>query len=153
MRFSTAMEISTELEEQVAGHLSRVDIGSIFVVTAWDRFELFAPRCGQDFIFGEFQGSTVLIPLAKIRLLSGSTPPIQQDLSLEEFLSSQRLPVKIRYRIQGQSAACWLLNVMTPWLRISSLNGIAWLPMAAVEFALIEAATSSLDGIGGVVKW
>ena len=135
-----------ELEEQVAGHLSRVDIGSIFVVTAWDRFELFAPKCGQDFIFGQVEGSTVLIPLEKIRLLSGSTPPTKQDLSLEDYLLGQRLPVKIRYRIQGQSEACWLLNVMHPWLRISSVNGIAWLPMAAVEFALIEATAGSLDG-------
>jgi hypothetical protein len=147
------METSTEMEEQVAGHLSRVDMGSIFVITAWDRFELFAPRGGQDFIFGEVEGSTVLIPLGKIRLLSGSTPPIQQDLSLEEFLANQRLPVKIRYRIQGQSAACWLLNVMTPWLRISSVSGIAWIPMAAVEFALIEAATDSANRFVGAGKW
>ena len=96
MRLSTAMETSTEMEEQVAGHLSRVDMGSIFVITAWDRFELFAPRGGQDFIFGEVEGSTVLIPLGKIRLLSGSTPPIQQDLSLENC-------ILLRTRISGTS--------------------------------------------------
>lgn len=153
MRFCTPMEISTELEEQVAGHLSRVDLGSIIVVTAWEQFELIDPRCGQDFIFGEVDGSTVLIPLSRIRLLSGSTPPLQQDLSLEEFLSNQRMPVKIRYRIQGQVATCWMLNVMNPWLRISSVNGIAWLPLAAVEFARIEVAALGVVGLGGPGQW
>lgn len=136
------MEISTELEEQVTGHLSRRAGGRIFVATASELIDLANPRSGSDFIYGASAGALVVIPLSAIKSLSGATPPEPQQISISEFLASQRTPVRIRYRLSGEVSSCWLLNVMPPWLRISSVSGIAWLPLSAVEYARIETGLS-----------
>lgn len=134
-----------ELQEQVDAHLSRIGVGRLLVATHSTRLELAAPGAGVDFVFGAAGDAIVLVPLAQIRCISGATPPQPQPITLSDFLAAQKVPVKIQYRIGGEVFRCWLLNVIPPFLRISSPGGIAWLTVPAIEYASIE----SVDQLAG----
>lgn len=144
------MDVSQELAEAVEGHLSQVSSGRAYIALQGDLLELTNPRAGRDFIYGGSDGALVVLPMHSIRSLTGATPPEVQQFDIAQFLSLQRMPVKISYQAAGKLAAGWLLNVSAPWLRISSSYGIAWIPIAAVELARIDTRLELVPAQSGV---
>lgn len=133
------MDLITELESEFSTLAHNHPTTQLSVRLAQETVSLRFPELGVDYLSGFHQGRLWVIPVGSISEVYGSSLPEQKPVLLEEFLTSQRTPIRVRYRTKDSLGSCWLLNVQAAWLRVSLSKGISWMPLAAISHLEIVA--------------
>jgi hypothetical protein len=137
------MDLITELENEFAAlsEDSAPDTISVKVVTR--ELQLRLPQLGLDYLAGLSAGTVVIIPKRNISAIHGTSLPLRRKHTLEQFLAYQRTPIRVRLNTGSTSQHCWLLNLQPGWLRVTTSEGLAWVPIEAVELMEIVAVDNS----------
>jgi hypothetical protein len=136
------MEIISELEEEFSARRQARGSTPLRVFTLSQAYTLDEAKFGLDFILGRSGNRIYCLPISSVLELSGMGTQEHIDSSLAEHLCAQRQPVKLSFSSpQGQQAS-WLLNVVSPWLRVAGQQGVVWVPISRLAFAEIEMAFS-----------
>jgi hypothetical protein len=107
--------------------------------------ELRLPQHGDDYVAGLCLGALVIIPKRNIIELRSAVLPLRKELTLEQFLTGRRTPVRIQINTGRSLEHCWLLNVLEGWLRVGISTGISWVPIEAILSLEILAVDNSIQ--------
>jgi hypothetical protein len=132
MQESKSMDLITELENEFSALSEQGSPGSTVVRTESFELELRLPQLGDDYVAGLCLGSLVIIPKRNIIELRSAALPLRKELTLEQFLTGRRTPVRIQINTGRSLEHCWLLNVLEGWLRVGISTGISWVPIEAI---------------------
>jgi hypothetical protein len=139
------MDLITELENEFSALSEQGFPGTTLVRTETLELELRLPQLGHDYVAGLHLGVLVIIPKRNIIEIRGAALPLRKDHTLEQFLTSQRTPVRIQVNTGRSFEHCWLLNVMAGWLRVTISTGISWVPIDAIQSLEILAVDNSIQ--------
>jgi hypothetical protein len=145
MQESKSMDLITELENEFSALSEQGSPGSTVVRTESFELELRLPQLGDDYVAGLCLGALVIIPKRNIIELRSAVLPLRKELTLEQFLSSRRTPVRIQINTGRSLEHCWLLNVLEGWLRVGISTGISWVPIEAILSLEILAVDNSIQ--------
>jgi hypothetical protein len=127
------MDLITELESEFAALSESPAPSQVLVVTEDAEYQLRLPQLGRDFLAGMDGGVVRVLPLSRALEIRGSYLPIRTDRSLEEFLTRQRTPIRLKLKTSDHSGNCWLLNVQDCWLRVALAPGLSWVPIGSIR--------------------
>ncbi|MDG2497254.1 MAG: hypothetical protein P8M68_03625 [Aquiluna sp.] len=94
---------------------------------------------GADFISGIGPNGIVAYPRTVVVRIAAKAMPEQSSVTLSDFLSAQRLPVRIEVKSNSVSHRGWLLNVQGSWLRLATELQVIWCPIEAVTSVEVKA--------------
>ena len=126
------MDLISELESELSALTEARPIATTAVRIEGGILELAFPELGLDYLAGLANQKLFVVPIGSIREILGSALPIRHERTLDDFLSSQRTPVRVKLSSAIDSTSCWLLNIDSGWIRVSSTKGISWLPISAI---------------------
>jgi hypothetical protein len=127
------MDLITELENEFAALNESPAPSQVLVITDEAEYQLRMPQLGRDFLAG-MEGAVVrVLPLSQALEIKGSYLPIRTDRTLEEFLTRQRTPIRLKLTTSDHSGNCWLLNVQDGWLRVALEKGLSWVPIGSIR--------------------
>jgi len=127
------MDLINELENEFNA-LSESKPPAVITLRSETReYEIRLPQLGKDFIVGLWSKGVIVFPIGNVSEIRSASLPLRIDLTLEDFLDRQRLPVRIRLRSMQPVGECWLLNSKEGWLRVAISQGVSWIPLSAVQ--------------------
>ncbi len=132
------MKIIQELEEEFSSRrMAREPLG-IRIRCGDTDYLLDEVELGPDLVLGRSGRTVYFFPLRSISEATGLEPRVSISESLGGLLSQQKQPVKLRFEAGAELHSAWLLNVEGEWMRIASQQGVIWVPLVKLIFALSE---------------
>lgn len=127
------MDLLSELECEFSSLREGSNLGVMEVRVGKETIRLEHPRVGIDFVAGTAENHVFVLPILAVTEVIGSFLPDQSPETLVEFLGARNSPVRVHLRSQDSLRTCWLLNLRGVWARVSSRNGISWIPMGSIH--------------------
>lgn len=127
------MDLISELESEFTSLTETQPLTQVVVKVGAQSHILRFPELGLDYLAGLANERLWVFPLATISELLGSALPSLHEQTLEQFLKSQRTPVRVRLSSNEDATNCWLLNISPGWVRVSMSKGVSWLPISSIS--------------------
>jgi hypothetical protein len=138
------MDLITELESEFTALSQTPAPSHVLVLTREAEYALKLPQLGKDFLAG-MEGLVVrVLPLSQALEIRGSYLPIRTDRTLEEFLTRQKTPIRVKLTTSDHMGNCWLLNVEDGWLRVALTKGLSWVPISSIQSLEIVPVDNSI---------